>query len=69
MSKEMSSMPLNIGWTGILLLVLISLLFFGPSKLPQLGKAIGTTLREFRSGTKDLVDGEDDVSKNKQNNE
>lgn len=47
-------MPLNIGWTGILLLVLIGLLFFGPSKLPQLGKAIGTTLREFRSGTKDL---------------
>jgi sec-independent protein translocase protein TatA len=65
----MSSMPLNLGWTGILLLVLISLLFFGPSKLPQLGKAIGTTLREFRSGTKDLVDGEDDLSKNKQNNE
>jgi sec-independent protein translocase protein TatA len=59
----MSIMPLNIGWTGILLLVLISLLFFGPSKLPQLGKAIGTTLREFRSGTKDLVDEEEDVSK------
>lgn len=51
-------MPLNIGWTGILLLVLIALLIFGPSKLPQLGKAIGTTLREFRTGTKDLIEEE-----------
>ncbi|QJD83073.1 twin-arginine translocase TatA/TatE family subunit [Cohnella herbarum] len=53
-------MPLNIGWTGILLLVLIALLIFGPSKLPQLGKAIGTTLREFRTGTKDLIEEEAD---------
>ncbi|WP_019003902.1 twin-arginine translocase TatA/TatE family subunit [Cohnella laeviribosi] len=49
-------MPLNIGWTGILLLVLIALLLFGPSKLPQLGKAIGTTIREFRTGAKELVE-------------
>ncbi|WP_239616582.1 twin-arginine translocase TatA/TatE family subunit [Cohnella mopanensis] len=51
-------MPLNIGWTGILLLVLIALLIFGPAKLPQLGRAIGTTIREFRSGTKDLMEGD-----------
>lgn len=42
--------------TGILLLVLIALLLFGPSKLPQLGKAIGTTIREFRKGAKELVE-------------
>lgn len=53
-------MPLNIGWTGILLMVLIALLIFGPSKLPQLGKAIGTTLREFRTGTKELIEEEAD---------
>ncbi|MNR63407.1 Sec-independent protein translocase protein TatAd [compost metagenome] len=58
-------MPLNIGWTGILLLVLIALLIFGPAKLPQLGRAIGTTFREFRTGTKELVEGEEPVSKNK----
>ncbi|MFC4306599.1 twin-arginine translocase TatA/TatE family subunit [Cohnella boryungensis] len=56
-------MPLNIGWTGIILLVLIALLIFGPSKLPQLGKAIGTTIREFRSGTKELIDGEENTEK------
>ncbi|MFC4306638.1 twin-arginine translocase TatA/TatE family subunit [Cohnella boryungensis] len=57
-------MPLNIGWTGLLLLIIIAMLIFGPSKLPQLGRAIGTTLREFRSGTKDLME---DDSKNKSN--
>ncbi|MFC5471098.1 twin-arginine translocase TatA/TatE family subunit [Cohnella suwonensis] len=51
-------MPLNIGMTGMILLVLIALLLFGPSKLPQLGKAIGTTIREFRSGTKELIEPE-----------
>lgn len=40
-------MPMNIGVTGIVLLVILGLLLFGPSKLPQLGKAIGTTLSEF----------------------
>ncbi len=54
-------MPFNIGMTGIILLALIGLLLFGPSKLPQLGKAIGTTIREFRTGNKDLI--EQDESK------
>jgi sec-independent protein translocase protein TatA len=58
-------MPLNIGWTGILLLVLIALLIFGPAKLPQLGRAIGTTIKEFRSGTKDLMEGEQPQSRDK----
>ncbi|MFF2482397.1 twin-arginine translocase TatA/TatE family subunit [Paenibacillus sp. NPDC058071] len=48
-------MPFNIGASGIILLVLIALLLFGPSKLPQLGRAIGTTLREFRAGTKEMI--------------
>ena len=49
-------MPFNIGVTGFILLALIGLLLFGPSKLPQLGKAIGTTIREFRTGTKELME-------------
>ncbi|BBI34242.1 twin-arginine translocase TatA/TatE family subunit [Cohnella abietis] len=59
-------MPLNIGFSGIILLVFIALLFFGPSKLPQLGKAIGTTIREFRSGTRELVE-EIEVNNNEKN--
>ncbi|MFC5701355.1 twin-arginine translocase TatA/TatE family subunit [Cohnella faecalis] len=58
-------MPLNLGWTGILLLALIALLFFGPSKLPQLGRAVGSTLREFRSGTKELIQSDDPAAQPK----
>ncbi|SEN97102.1 twin-arginine translocase TatA/TatE family subunit [Paenibacillus sp. OV219] len=52
-------MPMNIGITGFILIALLALLLFGPSKLPQLGKAIGTTIREFRSGTKEWIESDD----------
>ncbi|MEF3304952.1 twin-arginine translocase TatA/TatE family subunit [Paenibacillus sp. GYB003] len=48
-------MPFNIGWTGLILIILIALLLFGPSKLPQLGRAIGDTLREFRKGSRQMI--------------
>lgn len=40
----------TIGVTGVILLVLLGLLLFGPKKLPELGRALGTTLRELKSG-------------------
>lgn len=46
----------GIGASGIILLVLIALLLFGPNKLPELGKAFGRTLREFKKGANDLMD-------------
>ncbi|MUT68688.1 twin-arginine translocase TatA/TatE family subunit [Paenibacillus sp. NEAU-GSW1] len=56
----------NIGITGIVLLVVLALLLFGPSKLPQLGRAIGTTFNEFRKGAKGLMDAEDDGGQQKE---
>ncbi|EKN68111.1 twin arginine-targeting protein translocase, TatA/E family [Schinkia azotoformans MEV2011] len=47
---------MNIGVPGLILILAIALIIFGPSKLPQLGKAIGETLREFKSSTKEMVD-------------
>jgi sec-independent protein translocase protein TatA len=46
----------GIGASGIILLVLIALLLFGPNKLPELGRAFGRTLREFKKGANDLMD-------------
>ncbi|GIO28898.1 MULTISPECIES: twin-arginine translocase TatA/TatE family subunit [Paenibacillus] len=46
----------TIGIPGLLLLVLLALLLFGPSKLPQLGRAVGTTLREFRNSAHQLTE-------------
>ncbi|MEH7381975.1 twin-arginine translocase TatA/TatE family subunit [Bacillus sp. JJ1533] len=55
----------NLGFGSILLIVFAALLIFGPKKLPQLGKAAGNTLREFKNATKGLADDDDDdVKKN-----
>jgi len=36
--------------THLLLIVVIALFIFGPSKLPQLGASIGKSIRELRKG-------------------
>ncbi|MDX1805412.1 MAG: twin-arginine translocase TatA/TatE family subunit [Paenisporosarcina sp.] len=45
----------NIGIPGLILVLVIALIIFGPSKLPEIGKAFGSTLREFKNSTKDLL--------------
>lgn len=47
---------MGIGPTGIVLIVLVALLLFGSKKLPELGRAVGRTLHEFKAGTKPLVE-------------
>ncbi|CDN45202.1 Sec-independent protein translocase protein TatA [Paenibacillus sp. P22] len=46
----------GIGATGFLLLAVIALLLFGPNKLPELGRAFGRTLKEFKAGARDLME-------------
>ena len=46
----------SIGVPGLIIILVIALIIFGPSKLPQLGKAVGQTLKEFKNSTKDIVD-------------
>jgi sec-independent protein translocase protein TatA len=48
---------------AIIIIAIVALLIFGPKKLPELGRAVGTTLREFKKGTKGLIDDEDDLKK------
>lgn len=50
----------NVGIGSLLLIVFVALLIFGPKKLPELGKAAGNTLREFKHATKGLADDDDD---------
>lgn len=38
----------------LLLILLAALLIFGPRKLPELGRSLGQTLREFRQHTSGL---------------
>jgi sec-independent protein translocase protein TatA len=46
----------GIGVTGLILLIIVALLLFGPSKLPELGRAFGRTLREFKLGAREIVE-------------
>ncbi|MBM7663308.1 sec-independent protein translocase protein TatA [Bacillus mesophilus] len=57
----------NVGIGSLLLIVFVALLIFGPKKLPELGKAAGNTLREFKNATKGLADDEDDEKKKEGN--
>lgn len=50
----------NIGVPSLILILVVALLIFGPSKLPEIGKAAGNSLREFKNATKGIVDGEDE---------
>ncbi|MDY7221048.1 twin-arginine translocase TatA/TatE family subunit [Halalkalibacterium halodurans] len=60
-------MPGGLGPMSILIIALVALLIFGPKKLPELGKAAGNTLREFKNATKGLADEDDDVKKKNEN--
>jgi sec-independent protein translocase protein TatA len=56
----------NIGIPGLILVLVIALIIFGPSKLPEIGRAFGSTLREFKSSTKELLsENQEDSSKTK----
>lgn len=55
----------NIGVPGLILILIIALVIFGPSKLPEIGRAFGRTLSEFKSATKDLIPNE--LTSEKQN--
>ncbi|CAH8773035.1 twin-arginine translocase TatA/TatE family subunit [Paenibacillus dendritiformis] len=46
----------NIGISGLVIILMLALMLFGPAKLPQLGRAFGDTLREFRNSTRGLTD-------------
>lgn len=42
---------LNLGIPELVLILVIALVVFGPGKLPEVGKAIGRGLQEFRQAT------------------
>jgi TatA/E family protein of Tat protein translocase len=44
----------NIGLPELLIIVAIALIVFGPNKLPELAKAFGRAMREFRKATEEV---------------
>lgn len=50
---------MNLHFWEILLIVLVVVLLFGAGKLPQLGGALGRSIREFRRGKTGELDEEE----------
>jgi sec-independent protein translocase protein TatA len=46
----------NIGPTELLVILIIALLVFGPKRLPEVGRTIGKSIREFRRASEELRD-------------
>jgi sec-independent protein translocase protein TatA len=53
----------NLGFTEIMIILLVVLLLFGAKRLPEVGASIGKGIREFKRSlteTQDAIMGEDD---------
>ncbi len=47
----------SIGVPGMILILVVALIIFGPNRLPEIGKAAGSTLKEFKKATSEVFDG------------
>ncbi|WP_373895528.1 twin-arginine translocase TatA/TatE family subunit [Virgibacillus natechei] len=54
----------NIGIPGLILIVILALIIFGPKKLPEIGSAFGQTLSSFKKSATGLIS--DDEQKDDQ---
>jgi sec-independent protein translocase protein TatA len=43
----------KLGWAELLIILVIALIFFGPSKLGDLGKGLGDAIKNFKGAMKD----------------
>jgi len=50
----------SIGIPGLILILILALVLFGPKKLPELGRAVGHTLKEFKNATRGLTKDDDE---------
>jgi sec-independent protein translocase protein TatA len=46
----------SVGMPELLIIMVIAVLVFGPRRLPELGKAVGQTINEFKKGASNLND-------------
>ena len=49
----------GLGVPELIIILIIGLVLFGPGKLPDVGKALGKSIREFKSATTEPEKNED----------
>lgn len=55
----------QIGIPSLILILVVALIIFGPSKLPEIGKAAGSSLKEFKNATKGIIGDDDEPTEKK----
>lgn len=45
----------SLGLSELIVILVIALIIFGPKKLPEIGKALGTSIKEFKKSSKELI--------------
>jgi sec-independent protein translocase protein TatA len=60
---NVGAIDMSLGFGEVAIILFVALLLFGPKKLPELGKAAGKTLKEFKDATRGMMD--DDQPANK----
>ena len=45
-----------LGWSELLILLVLVLIFFGPRRLPEVAEALGKSIRKFKKATSDIKD-------------
>ncbi|MCD1259546.1 twin-arginine translocase TatA/TatE family subunit [Paenibacillus athensensis] len=45
----------NIGFTEMLLIAVVALVLFGPKRLPEIGRKLGTALHQLKQGARQLM--------------
>ncbi len=53
----------GIGMQELLLILLICVLIFGAAKLPEIGKALGNTIKAFKKSMKEIGSDEEEGKK------
>jgi len=53
---------MGIGWGELIVILLIALLIFGANRIPEIARALGKSVREFKKGL-------NDIEENRRNNE
>jgi sec-independent protein translocase protein TatA len=49
-------MPFGIQPIHLIIIVIVALIIFGPSRLPEIGRGLGRALNEFRHGTREMTE-------------
>jgi sec-independent protein translocase protein TatA len=45
----------SVGMPELIVVLVIALIVFGPKKLPEIGRGVGSAIREFKKASRDLM--------------